>query len=528
VRRAWAAGVLVLATLGLFSVPGLSVRAASANATPRPPGAVSPSTASKDTASKNTAHQRYLQALRARKLAAAQAKAAAEHKHAQAVATGIWSREGRPPLLTVIGPDKVLLVENGMVRRSMWPPKGPLSIGWLARELPAQWATYDAATRSARFTSALAVTDGSELDAEPGDVAAVRLGDGAAVWVSRGTFRAGAVAISSYDPRTGGTLPVTDSARPFIRAGLGARLDFDGTVIAALGNRAAPDESGVTWGRGAMGEASQLTVSGDYTGLRLASSRLVALEDVSISHSAFDGLVLENDSGTTLSGVASTDNGHDGVRLGFGPDRRTLKGVTTSGNQDYGALAVGMAGLTVLGFTSHQDVEGGIRLKQCTSCSVVDPVTNGDRVGVRVDAESRGTSITGGTLSGGDTGVDTAAALSVSGTAISGASVGLHAAAGAEVRADRVSINALRTGAHLEAGGGLLLSGSTVLAPVGIKGRVVYSGHNTVALPPFPWLGVVAIAAIVLGLLLETVHALRQAGRFSTRSTAPDHVLNTA
>jgi hypothetical protein len=403
-----------------------------------------------------------------------------------------------------------------------------LPIGWLARELPAQWATYDAATRSARFTSALSVTDGCELEAEPGDVAAVRLGDGAAIWVSRGTFRAGAVAISSYDPQTGGTLPVTDPARPFIRAGLGATLAFDGTVIAALGNRSAPDESGVTWGKGATGEASQLVVSGNYTGLRLASSRMVALEDVSVSHSALDGLVLENDGGTTLSGVASTDNGHDGVRLGFGPDRRTLKGVTTSGNQDYGVVAVALSGLTVLGFTSQQDVVGGIRLSRCDRCSVVDPVTSGDRMGVRVDAESHGTSITGGTISGGDTGVDAGAAVSLSGTAISGASIGLHAAAGVEVRADRISIRALRTGAHLEDGGGLLLSGSTVLAPVGIKGRVVYSGHNTVALPPFPWLGIVAIAAIVLGLLLETVHALRQAGRISTRAVAPDHVLNTA
>jgi len=523
VRRAWAVGTLVLAILGLFSVPGLSIRAASAYTTPRPAGAISPVKTAKD-----SAHQRYLQLVRARKLAAAQAKAAAEHRHAQAVATGIWTREGRPALLTVIGPNKVLLVENGTVSQVLRRPKGTLSIGWLARELPARWATYDAATRSARFATAISVTDGCEVDAGPGDVAAVRLGDGAAIWVSRGTFRAGAVAISSYDPQTGGTLPATDPARPFVRAGLGATLAFDGTVIAALGNRSAPDESGVTWGKGATGGASQLTVSGGYTGLRLASSRSVALDDVSVSHSAFDGLVLENDGGTTLSAVTSTGNGHDGVRLGFGPDHRTLKGVTTSGNQGYGVVAVGMSGLTVLGFASRQDVEGGIRFSRCDRCSAVDPVTSGDRVGVRVDAESHGTSITGGTLSGGDTGVDAGAAVSVSGTAISGASIGLHAAPGVEVRADRVSINALRTGAHLEDGGGLLLSGSTVLAPVGIKGRVVYSGHNTVALPPFPWLGIVAIAAIVLGLLLETLHALRQAGRTSTRVVAPDHVLNTA
>ena len=522
-RRAWAAVTLALATLGLFSVPGLSVRAASAYATPRPPGAISPLKASK-----NAAHQRYLQALRASKLAAEQAKKAAEHKHAQAVATGIWTREDRPALLAVIGPDKVLLVENGTVRQSMWRPKGPLSIGWLARELPAQWATYDAAAKSARFTSAIAVTDGCELDAEPGDVGAVRLGDGAAIWVSRATFRAGAVAISSYDPRTGGTLPATDTGRPFLRAGLGATLTFDGTVIAALGNRFAPDESGVTWGKGATGHASRLTVSGDYAGLRLASSRMVGLEDVSISHSTGDGLVLENDSGTVLSAVTSTDNGHDGVRLGFGPDHRTLQGVRTSGNQDYGVVAVGMAGLRVLGFASQQDLAGGIRLSQCTRCSVVDPTASGDRIGVRIDAESHDTTITGGKISGGDTGVDTGSAVSLSGTAISGASLGLHAAAGVEVHAAHISIKALRTGAHVEDGGGLALSDSTVLAPVGIKGRVGYSGHNTVALPPFPWLGIVAIAAIVLGLLLETVHALRQAGRISTRAAAPDHVLNTA
>ncbi|HLK43512.1 MAG TPA: hypothetical protein VKV34_09235, partial [Thermoleophilia bacterium] len=64
-RRAWAVGTLVLAILGLFSVPGLSIRAASAYTTPRPTGAISPVKTAKD-----SAHQRYLQLVRARKLAA--------------------------------------------------------------------------------------------------------------------------------------------------------------------------------------------------------------------------------------------------------------------------------------------------------------------------------------------------------------------------------------------------------------------------------------------------------------------------
>ena len=67
-----------------------------------------------------------------------------------------------------------------------------------------------------------------------------------------------------------------------------------------------------------------------------------------------------------------------------------------------------------------------------------------------------------------------------------------------------------------------------VLAPIGIKGDVKYVGANVVSLPPFPWLGAVAIAAIILGFILEALHATRQPKRLATREVAPEHVLNVA
>jgi hypothetical protein len=493
----------------------------------------------------------------------------------------------------------------------------------------------------ARLNSALVVTGGSALTAASGELSTLQLADGSWIRVARGSFALSKVTVTSYDPATGRPLPATDPKRPYLRAGHGATLSLDGVTVSGLGNAATADDSGITWGSGAGGHATAVTVSGGYTGLRLSASSGVALKQVTVTGSAQDGLVLVNDTGTTLASVTSDHNGGSGLRLGQGPRGRTVSGLTTSGNTGFGVSAENATGVVIDRLSSSGDAAGGIDLTECTACSVTGATAVNDRFGVKIGRGSEGTTVTGGTFTGGDDGifvngqaagvtlsgatvsgasragiavaganvtvsrvtvqntrvgihvylhahnvlldtdtvesvrdaidvaqgastvrilnptllgfahdgianssaglsvtngrlhgggtaVETQASMTLAGTRIDQVTEGVHIARAVTVDATRISVLATKTGASIASGGQLVLDGSRVLAPIGIKGDVRYVGDNVVALPPFPWLGVVAIAAILLGFILEALHATRQPRRRPTRDVAPPHVLNVS
>jgi len=636
-------------------------------------------------AEKDLAHQQLLAQERASHVAAAEAKAAAEKARASAVVHTLWSQDGEPTLMTVIGPTKVYIVQNGNLELSETRPAGTLSALWLAENLPDQWFSWPAAG-VARLDSALVITDGSSVFAGSADLATLQMGDHSSIWIARGTFAASGITITSLNPTGGGPLPSTDPSRPFIRAAAGAALTLDGTTVIGLGNAAVADDSGITWGKGATGHAIAVKVNGGYTGLRLASSTNVQLQQVTVTGSTKDGLVLENDTGTTLTSVTSEQNGGDGIRVDQGPKNRTIHGVTTSGDTGYGIDAKGITGLTIDALDSTADASGGVELIGCVDCAVTSTTTLNDRVGVKiarnsshismagdkvtggvdgivVGSQAAGVTITGITVSGtgtdgidvsgqnvsvsggsigssgtgiqigptatgasvrsidvtagtragisvaadnatisdcdiqgggygievylsphtvlldsdtvdnaqnaiivakgatavrilkptldgsahtgitnssadlvvldgrvhgGGTGIDTQASMSLTGTRIDQVTEGLHIGGPSGVTATGIYVLAEKTGIDIASPGKLTLTGSRVLAPIGIKGNVRYVGTNVVTLPPFPWLGGVAIAAIILGFILEALHATRQPKRLATRDVAPDHVLNVA
>lgn len=634
---------------------------------------------------KDLAHQQYLQQQRNAHHAAAAAKAAAQFARAARVTKALWAKDGQPPLLTVVASHKVYILRDGVLQLALSRPTGPLSVLWLAQNLPDQWVAWPA-PGVARLNSALAITGGASVSTDTGDLSTLQLADNTWIRVTRGSFAVTGTALTSFDPATNGPLPPTDPARPYVRAGRGATLSLDGATVTGLGNASAPDDSGIVWGRGATGHAVAVKVAGGYTGLRLAGSTGVLLKQVTATGSAKDGLVLENDTGTNLEAVASQQNGGHGVRVGHGPANRTLSGLTTSGNTGFGVAAANISGLTIDHLSSTGDVAGGIELSGCASCTVADAATKGYRVGLKISRASshvtvtrgvfdavgygvfvgsqadgvmlngvtvsgagaygvdisgrdvaiaggsidaRGTgvrigptaariSVTGaavsggvragiaisgdgvtvshttvrggregiqiylkprtvlldtvavngardaitiakgasgvrilnpalsgfahyaiansspglvvsyGTLRGGGTGIHTQVSMSLTGTRIDQVAEGMHVGSGATLDAHRVNVLAEKTGASVASRGLLVLEDSTVLAPIGVKGQVHFAGHNVVALPPFPWLGTVAIAAILLGFILEALHATRQPKRRPTREVAPRHVHNVA
>lgn len=634
---------------------------------------------------KDLAHQQLLHQQRNARNAASAAKAAAQFARAARITRTLWAKDGQPPLLTVVALHKVYILRDGVLQLALPHPTGQLSVLWLAQNLPDQWVSWPV-PGVARLNSALAITGGASLSTGTGELSTLQLADHTWIRVTRGSFAVNGTALTSFDPSTNGPLPPTDPARPYVRAGRGATLSLDGATVTGLGNATAPEDSGIAWGRGATGHAVAVKVAAGYTGLRLSGSTGVALKQVTATGSVKDGLVLENDIGTTLDAVTSQQNGGHGVRVGHGPANRTLTGLTTSGNTGFGVAAANISGLTVDHLTSTGDVAGGIELTGCTGCTVADAVTKGYRVGLKINRassqvtvthgvfdagkygvfvgsqadgvtltgvtvsgagacgvdisgrdvaiaggsiDSRGTgirigptaariSVTGttvhggaragiaisgdavtvshstvqggrvgiqiylkphvvlldtvavngardaitvakgaagvrildpalsgfadnaiansssglvvlrGTLRGGGTGIHTQASMSLTGTRIDQVSEGVHVGSRATLDAHGINVLAEKIGASVTPRSLLALENSTVLAPIGVKGEVRFAGHNRVAPPPFPWLGAAAIAAILLGFILEALHATRQPKRRPTREVAPRHVRNVA
>jgi hypothetical protein len=73
----------------------------------------------------------------------------------------------------------------------------------------------------------------------------------------------------------------------------------------------------------------------------------------------------------------------------------------------------------------------------------------------------------------------------------------------------------------------LVLEDSAVDAPLPARGPVTLRGAST--LPPLPlhWLGIFALVALALAVVLETTRKLRERGR-EWKVRAPAHVRNTA
>lgn len=429
------------------------------------------------------AHEELLARISAANEAAAAAKAAARWAVASTIAQAVWTKDGRPARLIVVRPTELLILSNGTLQQLEARPAGPLSVLWLAENVPGPWIASPS-TRVVRLESALVITDGSSLVASSGDLATLQLTDGAWIQVARGSFAATGIAITSAGATGRGPLLPTDPSRPFIRAGAGATLTFDNTTLTGLGNASAPDDAGITWGTGASGHADGVKVTDGYTGLRLASSTGVKLDDVTVTGSAKDGLVLKDDTGTVLTAVVSENNGAAGVRLLQGPSNRTITGVSTSGNAGYGFDASDISGLTLTGFASSADKTGGVELIGCENCDVVDAKTQNDPTGIKLGQSSSRISITDAALTGGRYGVvvgSHAADVTLTGTSVVGAGVYGIDVSGQHVSVSGGSITSSGTGVRIGPGAtGAVLNRLTV-AGAGQTGISIAAGNATVS-----------------------------------------------
>jgi hypothetical protein len=269
--------------------------------------------------------------------------------------------------------------------------------------------------------------------------------------------------------------------------------------LGAVGdNRAALTISGASHDVSVIGAH----LNGGQTGITVtAGTRAVTLRNAVVT--GFNRLGVEI-AATDVRLLSSQISGSPvGVGV-YGPAARIqLSGVTVRGGRDgvtvtRTADAVSLSGVTVIG-VSHNGVKSA----------------------------SAGLRMSGGHISGGHIGIALLAPAAIVGVDIDSVVTGIHVRSGVKAKASRVDVLAERDGIKAEVRARVDLSDALIRAPIALAGAGYISRDSltVLSLPPTPWLGFAAIAAVLLAIILQTVHQLRHRKypRAAGRPACPQH-----
>ncbi|GAA5161446.1 hypothetical protein GCM10023321_45680 [Pseudonocardia eucalypti] len=198
-----------------------------------------------------------------------------------------------------------------------------------------------------------------------------------------------------------------------------------------------------------------------------------------------------------------------GVGMSVGGRDVSLTKVSVTGARTAIKLERGAAGFTAAGLSLSGGRDGLVASPGSTRVVLRDLVA--DNVGNdAVRTFSPDTQILGGRITGGDTGIVAAAAVSVTDTAVTRVHTGLRSRGAAPVTAERLGVAALAVGVDAAPGSPVHLRDSKVHALEALRGEVLPVGFNDLSLPPLNVLGAIGVPLIALALLLELVHVARQ------------------
>ena len=578
-------------------------------------------------------------------LAAAQVKAqaraaklAAQQAAASQRANVVWAHRGRPNRLVIVRATSIDSVSGGGLVQRVARNGHTVSLATLDAAIPASWMTIEGDT--ARLNAAVVLTPTTLLDVEGVKTLQLAGGadpaDAAVLYTGSGRIRLRGVVVTSVDPDSGQPVGPDAAGRPYIVvAGLG-RLDATDATISDLGTKPVGDSRGqpaLAFGRGSTGTLTGTTFEANSTGLVLAGSQGVRLQDVTAGDSTENGIVLRGDRATVLSGVKADHNGANGVQVTGAVTTRPITGISTTGNHSYGVSVVGQNHVDVSNLTLSGDESGGLELSRDSDSTVhnitaadepngvflhlnstnvvLDAITviggrtgilaektttglhvtgstidsahvagmeigghdtlldglivkdsraalrvergaagvtadrvsliggndglvtsggtsgivvknlSADGVGNAVRSLSPGLRITGGQIRGGATGLDLQAAATVTGIQIGLTSTGIRARATDPISIDTVRVDAVAVGVEAQPGSVVTLRNSAVHALEAVRGTVTLRGINDLSLPPLNLLGAIGLPLIVLAVVLELLHLLRQRGFGPRRRTLP-------
>lgn len=404
-------------------------------------------------------------AARAAQSQAAAARAAARTADATQRARATWESHGRPTAMVIVRPTGIDLVDQGRLTRRITRAGTTMTLATLDRYLPQGWLSITGGT--ARLSAAVVLTPGVTLDVGA-PVTTLQLAGGAtapeaaSLYTGSGAIALRGVTVTSVD-RTSGQVMAPAPGRPFILVSPAGRLSTTDATIGDLGtppsdaaDRAgAQEQPGVDFHAGSTGTLVRTSFLRNTTGLVLARSQGVRLEDVTISQSTGNGLVLSGDRGTTMSGVRADQNGSYGVRVTGPSTDRPVTGVATSGNGTFGIGVDRQTGLQITGVTTSGDVGGGVDIEQSSDVTIADLTTADEPAGVFTHVNSTNIVLDRLRSTGSRRAVlveKTTHQLTVQDSTISGATVAAVSAGGTDVALRDVAVTGSRSGLRVERG----------------------------------------------------------------------------
>jgi hypothetical protein len=210
-----------------------------------------------------------------------------------------------------------------------------------------------------------------------------------------------------------------------------------------------------------------------------------------------------------LTVQGSTISGAKVAGVSVGGSEVELRDLSVSDSRTGVRVERGAAGVTATGLmlSGGQD---GVVATPGTSRVVVQNLKADGVENESVRSFSPDTRIVGGTITGGLTGISIGSTATISGTSINLTNQGVRALLGGVVRAEKVDVNAVTVGINVEPGSPFQLTGSRVHALEAVRGKVSQTGVNDLSLPPLSLLGAIGVPLVLLALVLELVHTVRQ------------------
>jgi hypothetical protein len=305
---------------------------------------------------------------------------------------------------------------------------------------------------------------------------------------------------------------------------------------------------GVAVRKGVSGvQINQLTADGSGAfGVRVDAASQVVLRDSAVSIGGTALWIGGASQDVTVTG-GTLAGGQFGIAVAAPASQVSLTGVTAGGTHRAG-IAISASGVRLAQVTVNNSQDGLHIYRQATGIDAQDVTITGGGNGVVASAatsdirlsnlivqgvsndavatSSPGLIISGGRLSGGNTGVNARAPMTLTALTINQVTEGIHVQQKVHATGTDINVLAEKTGIKADPAADFVLTNSSVHAPVSLKGNIILQGINDIGLPPVPWLAVVGLCAVCAAILLQFVHRVRQ--RKHMRSMAPAHVLNTA
>jgi hypothetical protein len=473
------------------SPPSTDQQQQPAAAQPTPTADAAALAAQQAAAQQAAAQQAALEAARQAALLAKQqaqaAKRAAQEAAAAQRANVTWVHRGRPAKLVIVRATSIDSVAAGALVQRVARNGRTVSLAALDAAIPASWMSVDGGT--ARLNAAVVLTPGTLLDVE--GVTTLQLAgganaaDAAILYTGSGQIQIRGVTVTSVDPASGQAVAPGAAGRPYIVVAAAGRLDATDATLSDLGTNPVGDNHGspaVSFGRGSTGSLVGTSLLRNSTGLTLAESQGVRLQDVTADDSVQDGIVLRGDRATTLSGIKAERNGNNGVLVSGQPSGRPITGIATTGNRAYGVSVSGQNGAEVSNLSLVNDRAGGLELSRFTNGKVHNITTTDEPNGVFLHVNSVNVVLDAVTVTGGRTGIleeKTTSGLQVTGSTLNTAHVAGMEIGGHNTLLDGLTVNASRTAIRVERGA-VGVTGDKVSLVGGTDGLVTSAGTSGV------------------------------------------------